>query len=109
MAESLLQHFKDIGQIDESDHLKPIIVGLIKSSVSSELSFNVSSEQIEMILEKTPSVFPEDTKRINKNYGRLSFRQKKVYKHIAEKGGICPVPVIIGVIKAGLYVRNQWL
>ena len=63
-------------------------------------------DQIQRILEYTPSVFPEDWKSPER-YGELSEEQKKAYRDIAEHGIFqCSGSVIQKVIEQGIYYKK---
>ena len=77
-------------------------------------SFFISGEQVELILKNTPSVFPEDIKKMERTYERLKNEQKKIFQEITKKGMIkgnqtspCPIPVIKHVIKIGLAMEES--
>ena len=69
--------------------------------------FFITGEQVQLIWENVPNIFPEDTKKIKWKYKYLKNRQKKVYKNIAEIGqDACPIPVIKKVITIGLQMEK---
>jgi hypothetical protein len=107
MEKNLLQELKELFpvEIKSGQDINPIVFGLIKQGVKSAHFFDVDEKQIRKILESVPNIFPENG-RI-KEYRRMPYKQKRVYKKVAEIGGRpCFVEVIGEVINQGIKLKS---
>jgi hypothetical protein len=72
------------------------------------VDYGMSRDQIKIILEYVPSVFPEDWKSPD-SYDEMSEKERKAYDDIMKIGPLgIPGPYIQRVIELGIDFRNRY-